>query len=202
MTPLPASCHGAPLPSSRRLVTLFSLVCKVCRAVTLQGEERHLGALIGDQREAVGIVPTTPGKLTDYGCFLSLWSHPILREAVLHSWCGVPHLGGMLFLHSHVVESPNPVSPNCQLPTPMGSKVQSSGAQGWGLLGPHPTLPKKGELCPRRRNSCSSRAVGPGTEVQVSTGGLVLLTHPVLQVWLGTSCAVHWPGFSSGVLPE
>ena len=47
--------HDAPsrLPSSQASPP-FSLVC---RAVTLQGEEGHLGALIGDPREAVEIVP-------------------------------------------------------------------------------------------------------------------------------------------------
>lgn len=87
---------------AHRLVTLFSLVCRVCRVVAPQDEEGHLGALIGDQREAVGIGPNALGKLADYGCCFSLWSHPILRDGFPHPWCGVPHLGGMLFLYSHM----------------------------------------------------------------------------------------------------
>lgn len=43
---------------AHRLVTLFSLVCRVCRVVAPQDEEGHLGALIGDQREAVGMGQT------------------------------------------------------------------------------------------------------------------------------------------------
>lgn len=116
---------------------------------------------------------------------------------------GHTHPRGTLFLHSHMAESPNPVSPNCQLPTPIGSKCNPMGCRDGDLLSPHLTLPpKEGERCPQHGNSCCSRAVGPGEEVQVSTGGLVLPIPLGLQVWPGTSCAGHWPGFSSGVPPE
>lgn len=187
---------------AHRLVTLFSLVCKVCRAVALQGEEGHPGALIGDQTESVGIASNHPwevGKLWVLPLPLVI-PNPEERGPTLLVWGSSP--GGHVISTLPHVRIPKSCLSKLPAPHPHGFKVQSSEAQGWGLLGPHPTLPKKGELCPRRGNSSSSRAVGPGEEVQVSTGGLVLPTHPMLQVWLGTSCAVHWPGFSSGVLPE
>lgn len=133
---------------AHRLVTLFSLVCKVCRAVALQGEEGHLGALIGDQTESVGIASNHPWEVG------KLWVLPLPlvipnpEERGSHSWCGVPHLGGMLFLHSHMSESPNPVSPNCQLPTPMGSKCNPVRRRDGASWDPTRLCPKKGSCVP------------------------------------------------------
>lgn len=199
MTPLPASHHGAPLLSLKAchpllfgLQGLQPFKVRRCTRVPNWGS-----------KGGCGIAPSHLWELADYGHFLSLWSHPILKEGLPHLWCGIPHLGSMLFLHSHMAESPNPVSPNCHLPTCIGSKCNPMGRRDGGLLGPHLILPpKKGEWCPQHRNSCCSRAVGPGDEAQVSTGGMVLPTRLGLQVWPGTSCAGHWPGFSSGVPPE
>lgn len=103
---------------------------------------------MGIRRSLWGLHQTTPGKLANYGYFLSLWSYPILREGVPHSWCGVPHLGGMLFLHSHMSESPNPVSPNCQLPTPMGSKCNPVKRRDGASWDPTRLCPKKGSCVP------------------------------------------------------
>lgn len=41
--------------------SFFSLVCKVCRVVALQGEEGHLGI----RGRLWGLHPTTPGNLAD-----------------------------------------------------------------------------------------------------------------------------------------
>lgn len=193
--------HDAPsrLPPQRdalrsrahRLVTLFSLVCRAVHWPFVVRGARE--ALAGDQREAAGIVPTIgeAGRLQA----LPLWSHPVSRDQ-LPAW-------GACDSYAPMAESPNPASQNCQLPTPTGSKCNPTGPRYRGPLGPHPTLPQEeGELCPQAASARRSGAVGPGKQVQVSTGGLVLPTRLGLQAWPGTSCAGRWPGFSSGVPPE
>ena len=89
---------------------------------------------------------------------------------------------------------------------PHGFKVQSS---QWGVgmgaswVPPHPTLPQEErEGIHGRWSLCRSRATEPGVQMKFSTGGPVLPTRLGLQAWPGTSCAGHWPGFSSGVPPE
>lgn len=162
-------------------------------SAALQGEEGHRGPKWGSEGSCRDCTqpPLGVGRL---------WALPFPLGTP--TW-GHTHPRGTLFLPSPMAESPNPVSPNCQLPTPIGSKCNPMGRRDGGLLGPHLTLPpKEGERCPQHGNSCCSRAVGPGKEVQVSTGGLVLPTPQGLQVWPGTSCAGHWPGFSSDVPPE
>lgn len=184
---LPASHYGAPLPS-----------VKACHPLLfgLQGlrpfkVRRGTGALPGDRREAAGIAHSHPWEImgTSFPSgHTHLGAHPPAGNVI----STLPY-GGI----------PESCLSNCQLPTPIGSKCNPMGRRDGGLLGPHLTLPpKEGERCPQHGNSCCSRAVGPGEEVQVSTGGLVLPTPLGLQVWPGTSCAGHWPGFSSGVRPE
>lgn len=146
-----------------------------------------------------GWCPTTPGKKADFGQFPPLVT-PKPEGSAPHPGCEVLCLGAC-DLRSHLADSPNPVAPNCQLPTPMGSKCNPVGRRDGGLLGPH-QLPQEEELCPQLGSSCRSRAVGPGKAAQVSTVELVHLTRLGLQAWPGTSCAGHWPGFSSGVPPE
>lgn len=187
---LPASHYGAPLPS-----------LKACHPLLfgLQGPRpfkvrRGPGALTGDQREAAGIARSHPGELADLGHFLPLWSHPS---------GGTPTLRDIISTLPHG-RIPKRCLSKLPAPHPIGSKCNPMGCRDGGLLGPLLTLPpKEGERCPPQHgNSCCSRAVGPEEEVQVSTGRPVPPTRLGLQVWLGTSCAGHWPGFSSGVPPE
>ena len=113
--------HDTPsrLPSSQANPP-FSLVC---RAATLQGEEGHLGALIGDQREAVGIVPNHPGMLAESAHFFST-SHTQSRGKGSHTLSlGFPAWGACDFYNPIWQNLQIPSLQNCQLSTPM---VQSA----------------------------------------------------------------------------
>lgn len=95
------------------------------------------------------------------------------------------------------VPSPGPVSPNCH--PHIQSAIQWGCRDGAGASGV-PII----RLCPRRRGTPAPVGDFPPCRAgggQVSTGGLVRLTRLALQAWPGTSCAGHWPGFSSGVPP-
>lgn len=69
-------------------------------------------------------------------------------------------------------QNPQILSPNCQLPTPMGSKCNPVGPRYDGLLGPHPTLSQEeGERCPQLGVPAAPEQWGQASRCRSVLGG-------------------------------
>lgn len=117
------------LPHDSQASPPFSLVCRVA---ALQGEEGHLGALIGDRREAVGLCPTppTPGMLADSGHFFSSVQTQSRGKGSHTLSLGFPAWGGSDF---YTPVRPNPQIPSLQITSSPPPWVQSAIQWGPGM---------------------------------------------------------------------